>query len=267
MSKYDVIYSITAHESPDCVWNLVDNIKKYHKDKNVLIVFHVNTVLEKLLPLYDNAREGVIFNPEVIDKYKYTSDIFLAHLSNYRLIKEEKFDLFCTLASNCMFVREPNWKLIEKETPGLYPGRTSGKFAVPDTTKAFWDDFVKNHHLVDLFSEHEVVPVLKNHEGTYYKKAVFNYIFWFYILGKVDKKSFTNDVLAFEEVLFPSMEKYATGQVSRRFCSLCPDITEAQILEVAETGGCSALPGDWHNIVKVPRSMENPLRKLVNQLP
>lgn len=265
MSKYDVIYSVTAHESPECVWNLVENIKRYHNGKNVLVVFHINNYLKNTLPYYDSPRHIVLFNPEVVDKEKYTSDIFLAHLSNYRMIKNLQFDFFCTLASNCLFVREPNWRLIEKETPGLFPGRSSEKFEIPDTTKAFWDEFVKNQHLVDLFTEHEVQPILKNHEGTYYKKSVFNYIFWFYILGRVDKKAFTNDVLAFEEVLFPSLEKYATGVVSRRFCGLCPDITKDQLMELIDTGGCPPLPGDWYNIVKVPRDINNELRKIINE--
>lgn len=266
MVNYDFIYSVVAHESPECIWNLRDNIIKTHPGKKVLIVIAVNNYLAEVMPYDGTSRDHVIFNSDIRDRQKYTSDIFIAHLSNYRMVEKYSFSYFCTLSSNCLFLKEPDYDRIEMGTPKLAVTGNSPGFKIPDTTANFWDEFRKNDILLRFFKEFNIEPVLRNHEGVYYRRSVINYISWAAVLGGIKKEAFTNDVLAFEEVLFPSLEKLATGVVSRRYCGLIPEIKESDIMSIFTTGGCPSLVGNHYNIVKVPRDMGDPLRKLVNSL-
>ncbi len=235
----------------------------FHKDKSVLVIFHINHDLGFELNKI-KVRDNLIFNPKLSDKTKYSSDLFFSHLENYDLVKNHNFDLFCTLASNCLFVRKPDWEEIYKETPSL--NVTTSIFKVPETSKYLWDEFLKNQHLVDVFTEEGVPPALSLHEGAYFKKEVFNYIYYFCILNRITKEAFTNDVIPAEETVLPSLEKYATGKVSKRYCGLIPEINEMDVLKIIQTGTCSSLIGDHFNVVKVPRDMNNRLRQIINQL-
>lgn len=264
MNSYDIVYSVVAHESPECVWNLYENIIKFHKNKNVLVIFNFNSELGEY---FENEKLPKNFKINYIlkNKKKYTSDIFIAHLYNYWTISEYKFEFFCTLASNCLFVKSPNWPEIITETPRLKPGSGKGVFYLPDTTKAFWDEFMLCGLIVDVFRKEGIEPRLKNHEGTYYRKDVINWIWWFCFFNKINhKEAFANDTIAFEEVMFPSLEYYCTGQVSRRYCGINPELTQNELVRIIDSGGCQSIPGNHYNIVKVPRDVNNELRKIVN---
>jgi hypothetical protein len=242
---------------------MYQNIMKFTEGKRVLVIFNINHSLAFQLNSV-RVHENLIFNKKLSDKTKYSSDIFLAHLENYDAVKGHQFDLFCTLASNCMFVKKPNWSEIYEQTPPL--NVTTSIFKVPETTKSLWDEFIKNEHIVKVFEKEGVEPILINCEGTYFRKDVFNYIYYFCILNKITKQAFTNDVTPAEETILPSLERFATGKLSKRYCGLIPDINEMDLLKIIQTGGCPSLRGDHYNIVKVPRDMNNVLRKLINQL-
>ena len=176
MKKFDIVYSVIAHESIDCVYNLYKNIIKFHEGKSVLVIFNINHKLAFQLNTV-RIHENLIFNKKLSDKTKFSSDIFLAHLENYDAVRTYQFDLFCTLASNCLFVKRPDFNSIYKETP--YLNVTTSIFKVPDTTKSLWDEFIKNKHIVDIFESEGVEPVMINCEGAYFNKEVFNYIYYF----------------------------------------------------------------------------------------
>jgi len=261
--RFDLVISVTAHEQIDCLYNMYENIMRFTEGKRVLVIFNINDELALKLNTV-RVYENLIFNSKRSNKTKFSSDIFLAHLQNYDAVKGHNFDLFCTLASNCLFVRKPDWDIIYKETPSL--NVTTSIFKVPDTSKYLWDELLKNQHLVDVFTEEGVPPALSLHEGAFFKKEVFNYIYYFCILNRITKETFTNDVIPAEETILPSLEKYATGVVSKRYCGLIPEINEMDVLKIIQTGTCPSLIGNHYNIVKVPRDMNNVLRKIINQL-
>lgn len=264
MSYYNVVYSVTAHESIESVYNLYENIMKFHEGYNVLVVFHLNIELhhkKEALPEHDN----LWYHPLPVNKVKYASDIFLAHLANYNLIRDNEFDLFCTLASNCMFVRKPDLAAIKDSTPTLNMVRKTG-YNVPDSQKWLWDTFLQDEKIAKVFKDHDIELVAHSHEGAYFRKMVINFIFYFCVVNHIKKDNFTKDEAWSEETILPSLEKYATDVVSKRYCGLIPEITTRDILSIAKTGSCWSLIGDHFTIVKVPRDMNNELRILVNNL-
>lgn len=263
--RLDIIYSLCAHESAECLFNLYENILKFNEGKNVLVVVSINQHLCDELRSYElNDYPKLLINPKITEKQKFSHHILFGHFDNYDLIRLNDFDLFCTLASNCMFVRKPDWNQIYTETPRL--NVTTRIFMVPDTTKSLWDEFIKNEHIVEVFEKEGVEPTLINCEGSFYRKEVFNYIYYFCILNRITKEAFTNDVTPAEETVLPSIERLATGDVSKRYCGLIPEINEMDLLKIIQTGGCPSLRGNHYCIVKVPRDINNVLRKLINQL-
>lgn len=262
--KYDVVYSVTAHECIDCVYNLYQNIMKLHEGYNVLVIFHLNIDLynkKEVLPEHDNLR----YHPRPVNKEKYKSDIFFAHLANYNHVRDESFDLFCTLASNCLFVRRPDIEAIKDSTPTLNMVRKTG-YNVPDSQKWLWDTFLLDEKIAAVFKDNDIELVAHSHEGAYFRKMVINYIFYFCVTNHITKDNFTKDEAWSEETILPSLEKYATDIVSKRYCGLIPEINARDIISIAKKGSCWSLIGDHFTIVKVPRDMNNELRILVNNL-
>ena len=74
--RYDIVYSITAHECPECVQQLYDNIIRYNAGLRVLVVFHINEALHAVvhsIPSHDN----LFFIPTRTDKVRFIASIFL----------------------------------------------------------------------------------------------------------------------------------------------------------------------------------------------
>ena len=259
MKKYDIVYSITAHEAIDCVWNLYENIMEFHPGLNVLVVFHTSKKLYRECEKFPE-RDNLWFHPIPKDKARFTSAIFLAHLKNYSLIERMNFDLFCTLASNCMFVR-PYTPVTPAE---LAPSPTG--YSLGDEERWQAQEFLKNPKLVDVFERESIKVETNIHEGAYFRKETIEWIVLFCWDNGIDEDAFLHDTLAAEEVILPSLEKRATGRVGPRYAAWIPGITLEDVKSMAETGTCRSVVGDHFNIVKIPRKMDDPMRIYINEL-
>ena len=76
INEYDILYSITAHESCESLTNLIENTIKFNPKNKILICLHLNTYM------HDNFIcnwENVIINKIYYDKKIYTHHILKAH--------------------------------------------------------------------------------------------------------------------------------------------------------------------------------------------
>mgnify|MGYP001620107363 CR=1 FL=1 len=171
--KYDIIYSITAHEHIASVFGMYENIVKLHRGLAVLVVVHCE---EPLYALKDTIpqRENLLFNPIRTKKERFSSSIFFAHLDNYNLVSHHDFDFFCTLSSNNMFVRQVDLEDINKSIGVLDVSPTG--YSLGDKEMWMWEEFVKNEALVSLFKKYDIGVMVSPHPGTYYRKGVINFI-------------------------------------------------------------------------------------------
>lgn len=260
--KYDLIYSCTAHEKHEVVYNLYENIMKFHKGLNVLVLFHCNPPLYKdcvdLLPQHDN----LVFHPTPTFKERFTSSLFLAHLANFKYMQDIDFEFFCTLASNCMFVHPPLIDIIRNETPHLKVTQTGYK--MPDPDRWSHTEFVKNAGLVEIFKQLDAEVCLMTHEGAYFRKQTMGAMVALCDNWGINKELFVNEIAA-EEIVLPSLEKYLTGAIGKRYCAWIPGITMENVADVIATGTCKSLAGTFNNILKIPRDMNNPMRKLLTE--
>jgi len=261
--RYDLIYSITAHESIECVYNLYENIIKFNTGLSCLVVFHVNPFLFSQTDQIP-SRENLWFHPTPTEKKRFSGSLLLAHLQNFDLVREHDFDLFCTLASNCMFVRQVNYEQLLAITPLLSarPHEREQDASINFESieqEWFWSIYLQCQAIVDLFEVNRIGVNARSHEGAYFRKDVMARICEFCernIVGRIDLL----DGVGWEEIIFPSLEKYLTGQLGTRYCRHFPfdrEITQAELIEMAE--GPEA-----PNIVKrVERSMESKVRRFI----
>ena len=260
--KYDIVYSIPAHESPECVYNMYENIVKFNEGISVLVIFHANPSLHlqcESLPKHEN----MLFHPIPTFKDRFTSKLFLAHMENYRFIHGVDFDFFCTLASNCMFLRPVDYKML-RDTPQLRPTQTGYK--MPDPDRWMYKEFIKNEKLNEIFRQVEIEICVITHEGAYFRKEVMGAMSVFCNSWGINEKIFVHDTIPAEEIILPSLEKYLTGKVSKRYCGWIPGITLQQVKEICQTGTCKALAGHYNNIVKIPRIATDEKRLYINSL-
>mgnify|MGYP001607182952 CR=1 FL=1 len=123
MKHYDIIYSTCAHESIECLYNLYENIQKFHPGLYAAFIVHANPDLYAKKDEIPRA-ENLIWHPDPTVKERFTSKLFLGHLENFRYASTVcDFHFFSTLASNCMFVRPTDGEQIAK-TPMLAPRAT-----------------------------------------------------------------------------------------------------------------------------------------------
>ena len=156
--KTDILYSITAHEKPECVWNMYENIMKYHRGLRVEVIVHANPILYEELQSNMPPSSTMLLHAEPTFKERFTSSLFLAHLANFKYMQKVDFEFFCPLASNCMFVHEPLIDIIRNETPFLNVLETGYKMDDPDK----WMDFLKNEKTRRGISSVEYGSVFNN---------------------------------------------------------------------------------------------------------
>ena len=256
--KYDIVYSITAHESIECVYNLYENIIKSNPGIDCLVIFHLEDKLyeqRNTLPIHTN----LIFNPIHTKKHRFTSTIFLAHIDNYLYVRNYDFDFFCFLDSNNLFIKPVDYKTIKKETPSLNITQTGYKYPSWDTWQQ--EEFFKNQKLVKIFQDHNIEICVSTHCGMYLRKEVINHIVDFCKTNGIDKKIFTYDHFAAEEIVLPSLVKYSTGFLPKRYCWQQYRYTPKDITDIINKSEWRGLKNLHHNIIKAKRDMNDPLRK------
>ncbi len=262
---YDIVYSVTAHESIECVYNLYENIVQHNSQAECLVVFHVNDLLAGQIQTVP-APENLLFNPRITEKARFTQTLMLAHIDNFRYVEclGIEFKFFALLASNCMFVRDTEQWLIERDTPVL-DGLPHENEQDPGINfehieqEWFWQIYMECQDVVDVFRKNRIGVNARCHEGSYFRKDVFGRICEFceqHIVGKIELK----DGIDWQEIFFPSLEKYFTGRLGTRYCqhfSFEGEIPIRSLVRIAHGNGeC--------NIVKrVERSMDSRVRQFI----
>jgi hypothetical protein len=257
-APYDVIYSITAHEKPEVIHDLIRNIKKYNQCNSFLICLHLN---HKMFSNFYTDDPCVVVNPEPYDKKKFTHLILKAHLDNYDYLEKGgiEFRSIMLLASNCMFIKQmppiPEFENYEQTFPqGCNIQHLNGWH---------WPVFKKNHFLVNCFIDHDIRCYNCWHEGSLHSKEVFGKIKTFIESNRL----FSNISceICFEEILLPSLEVYFQNFMAPQLITVTLErhgFTIQDIKKMRASGSTNSF------IVKrVFRNMNDPVRQFINSLP
>ena len=260
---YDIIYSVLAHESIECLLNLIENIKKYNKNNNYLIILNLNNYLFDKININKNNKNLIIY-PKPIEKKINSYLLLYSHILNFNYLKSNniKFNYFMFLASNCMFIKQMP-KIIN-----IYDDKI--KITKSDKINNFtlnWfhtNNFLKNNKILKLFEINKIGIYNNQHEGQLYTYFMLNTIIDF-----IEKNNIFNIIekdTVFEEILPYSLCYYFFNIKPKLYCKvfwnkpyLEPNIDDINIL-------INSNEGNSYIVKRVPRDIQHPLRKYINNL-
>jgi hypothetical protein len=244
---YDIIYSIIAHESPECVLDLIKNIFAFHPFMNVGIVIHTNIVLyEEVKRIH---KKHVWIHPEPFDKQWCSYGIFLGHVCNFNYVNSIGIiaKYFITLASNCLFHKSVCLEFIEEKINEDSMTYEPPKYMPPIPEWCQTYQLRCNSRFFTCFAQHNIPFINSYHEGTIFEWTIFQKIVNFQDWWAL-KDIITID-FAFEEVLFPSLYTYFTKKHVRSLCTL-KDIT-LETLKTLQNPCVKPVPRIWDHPIRV----------------
>lgn len=216
---YDILYSITAHEAPDCVIDLIKNIFAYHPALHVGIIIHTSHYLYS--ELYNAIPyKHVWIHPKPFDKQWCSYGIFLGHILNFTFILEHTLQsrYVCVLASNCMFHRPVTLQILDDkyaESDETYIP-TAPMPPIPEWAPTY--QLSCNKPFFAFFHQYGIPFVNSYHEGVFFPWNVMKQIATF--RDCINMRSLITIDFSFEEVLFSSLHLFFTGRRVRSICTM-----------------------------------------------
>ena len=205
---YDVVYSVMFHQSIDYVNDFINNIKKYDKINNYLIIIHLNKVLFKNKDKI--IKDNVIINPSFYNKQRFTIKILDTYLDNFNHLLYLKIDFnnYMTLVSSCRLVRD--CIKFEKQKISVNITNSNSNYNPYLLSGWYWPQFLKNKEIIDILQKYKI-DVSKSGlpEGYLFDKKIFKLINEFIINNKLLEIIRCETV--FEEILLAVLHYYYTG--------------------------------------------------------
>lgn len=255
--KYDIIYSITAHESPDSLYNLIENIFLNNLNYKIGIILHLNIFMKD--NFFTNIKD-VIINELYYDKKTCNHTILKAHIDNFSYLKKKKIQyLFIVpLSSNCMLIKQIHIPLDYKFKNKIY----EEEFSLDQKeTKWHWDNILKNKIIFSILKKYKIPIRNGYHEG----RIIFYDLFELICNFIIDNKIFDNieQDCVFEEFLLHSLEAYFNNGINcLSYLKLYKDkidqnnkITWNKLINISQ---------DIFIVKRVPRNLNDNIRILVN---
>lgn len=254
--KIDIAYSITVHESIECVIDLIYNICYFNKENKIIIILHPNNLIyEQLKPIH--LPNFVMINNKPSIKSRCTYSIMKAHIENFNSIKHCNFEIFCLIASNCMFVKQVSMDKIKTIVKPIT--QYNQQYEHVGITNTNMDDFTKNDKILEIFKTHNIAIKKCFHEGSVFRYDVFEQIVQFIETTNIEA-NIEHDFVA-EEILLASVENFITNTNAKRICTF----TNGHLPKTKDINNIIADPNAF-SIKKIPRIINHRARLLVHQL-
>ena len=264
MTTYDIVYSLTVHEQPDVINNTLQNIKKYNNNNNILIILHANIKIYVTFLPTDDIKSITLINPKPYNKKGGTMSLTKAHLDNYEYLLSIgiKFKYMMLLASNCMFCKQM------PKMADIIPTAISDRRYKRDVEVihpkgwCHWPAFYNNNIMRSVMRNDKIEYVYAQHEG-----FVMSWDLVKNINKYMRKNNFFNIVeceTVFEEIIFPSLEKYFQGNVGNRYCKIYWQNwnIDATIDDIKQLQNIN---NDVYIVKRVPRDLNSEVRKFLSE--
>lgn len=257
---YDIIYSISAHESPECLHNLIENILLHNFNYKICIILHLNNYM--IDNFFCNLK-NVYINNIYYNKKLYNHTILKSHIDNFNYLKINNIKslYFIPLSSNCMFIKQMNIPSSYKFNNKIY----QEEFKIKDDEKGWhWEKILKNKEIIQILKKNKVPIRIGYHEGRIIFTELFDKIQSFIIENKIFEK-ITNECV-FEEFLLQSLECYFNdSHKSLIYLKLFKNrINKNDIITEKNLNKIIQQNNKIYIIKRIPRIITDPIRKLVN---
>ena len=222
--NYDIIYSYTAHEHHDSMFDTLNNLFYFNKKQKILAIIHPNNELYK--PLCDAALDNIngtdiIINSNFKDKKWWTFDIMEAQMENFEYCQKNGIysKYFIPLASNCIFKKDITLDNIQS----ILNTRVSVKdFIATNYDYTVFIELNKNQELINILEIQGYSTKLKTqHEGMILKNDDMKQIAK--IIRELDIKSKITRDIPFEEILPISIYAKIHDKIPQLICKLYTD--------------------------------------------
>ena len=199
----DIVYSITFHEHPICMLDLLLNILVYNHMNSILIICSINENMYlaiKNIKFPPNIKINPIVRPTNA-RMLWNTNLFAAHMNNLEYIKNANihFTYFCTLASNEMFIKNVDINIIKdkivlkkKEFKKTDPIKILDKL----NSWVHYKPFMKNFNICSFFIKNGYEPFALQHEGLILPQTIM-----YDILKLYKKDNFNNKTINIQDVL------------------------------------------------------------------
>ena len=241
MELKKIIFSLTCHESIDCLNDLIKNILYYTTDFDVLIListtYSFNILLSKNQYEYENVKIITIHN----DKMKIWGNInlFNQHILNIKYLIDNniKYDYFWYISSNELFIKQITQKFLDENVIKI---NNQIKKTYRDTNYSlslypkhhYWiEQFKKDTHINDIFKNNDITMHIYQHEGLVLTQNIANEVLNKYYEFEIYNKSIFHDYVL-EEIFVQSylLSKYDIDQIDY-FCFRYKMLSHFNILE------------------------------------
>ena len=203
---YNIVYSITFHQSVDFVNHFLKNIEKYNIENNYLVIIHLS---DNLYNQKDNLyKKNVIINPIHYNKKKVTHLLMKPIIENFEYLISKKicFSYFMTISSSNRLVRQApkfdlqNIQLCEKKNI-IYE-----KIVDFNLNKWHWPVFIKNKKIIKVFQDNKIKLIGGQVCGRLYSKNIMEKICQFIRVNKI--MDLIEQECVFEEIILPTLANY-----------------------------------------------------------
>lgn len=264
--SFDVVYLLTAHESPECVRDAVRNILHFNRSIDVGVVINGSPDIDLELTQLVGERVGLV--PCAKRRSIYTFDILEAYLDagEWCWLQALRVEYVVVLASNCIFWRDVDLPEIAAIEQSGVPSVGNSVDSIVDISrigdvKVPWDNWpniLANRRIVDDLRAVGVTHLLQSQfEGTAYKFRDFmemrRLITFMGIKQKIKKQT------VFEEFLPATLYKMIT---KRDLASVCRVFWELpQYRPSVKDIQAQRLPC----VKRVERKLDDPVRRWLRE--
>jgi hypothetical protein len=263
---YDIVYSLPVHEDIASVIDLIYNIQHFNKNVKSLIILHTNEAISNAIIKHNSIfpKDNVIVNPSVYAASTFNYKILKKHIDNfeYLLSLNIDFKVFMTLASNCLFIKEPNKNFLNSivnipinitESDDIY------KYT-HDPADIHWTTILSNVKIKEQFEKYNIAYVINQIECWYVSKN--NMIEILKLFKKLNIDNSIEVETVFEEFIPGSLLYYCTGTKDIKLCKNSLnniDFTEDEINDTIQND-----PNSWC-MKRFKREYTNPIRTYVRE--
>jgi hypothetical protein len=209
---YNIVYSITFHQSVDFVNHFLKNIEKYNIENNYLIIIHLSD------NLYDQKddlyKKNVIINPIHYNKKVLTHLLMKPFIENFEYLISQKicFSNFMTLSSsNCLVRQAPKFEL-----QNIQLCKNKNIQNINNLKGWHWPVFLNNKDIVKVFQDNKIKLINGQVSGRLYSKNVMEKICEFIRVNKI--MDLIKKEMCFEEIILPTLANYYMNTNQQVYC-------------------------------------------------
>ena len=212
----DVVYGILAHESVECVLDMIRNVKHFNRTMSLRVVINASPAIYEELLARKDPDVRVLPDPwnRAIGGYDILEAIVQIGEYCRRMGISGKY--FVPLASNCMFWNHTTLDTIEQ----LYTSESTDRVVdihSRTTQDWHWPRIYKNTRMLDEFSRLGVVKLIgKQWEGSIYEFDIF--VKLCECLRDNNFRNLVQEETFFEEYLLPTLYVHLIGRSPMQLC-------------------------------------------------